>query len=422
MDHGVTEISPGTGATLYAGRLKRVMDAVALRPGDRVPVVFYTMFWHARYGGFTCRDAMYEYDRVNEVMRRLLAEFQPDIFAVPHFMTAFGPIMERMRYRLMQWPGHGADENVSFQYLDREYMKAEEYDDYLFDPTGFYLSKYLPRVAEEFEGLSQLRDLPGQYYVALILGMRHYADPRVVSSFNAMREAGEEARKMLRNAMTFAKEMADLGFPQAQGPSANAPFDYFGDNFRGSKGIMLDMFRRKDQLIAAMDKAGVFILRQALAAGSRNPSKFVFIPIHWAFDGFMSLAQFRTFFWPSFRKLLLGLIEGGLIPLVLWEGDCSTRLETIADIPRGKAVYWFERTDLVRAKEVLGDVVCLRGNVPASMMTTGTPGQVDAFCRNLIEKVGRGGGLILDGAIGIPDEAKKENVAAMFAAAHKYTA
>ena len=49
----------------------------------------------------------------------------------------------------------------------------------------------------------------------------------------------------------------------------------------------------------------------------------------------------------------------------LWEGDCTSRLETIADIPRGKAIYWFERTDLVRAKEVLGDVVCLRGNVPS---------------------------------------------------------
>jgi uroporphyrinogen-III decarboxylase len=214
--------------------------------------------------------------------------------------------------------------------------------------------------------------------------------------------------------------MAQLGFPQAQGPTANAPFDYFGDNFRGSKGIMLDMYRRKDQLIAAMDKAAVFILRQALAAGARNPSKFVFIPIHWAFDGFMSLPQFKTFFWPSFRKVILGLIDGGLIPLVLWEGNCTSRLETIADIPRAKAVYWFERTDLVRAKEVLGDVVCLRGNVPASMMTTGTPQQVDAFCRTLIEKVGKGGGLILDGAIGIPDEAKTENVAAMFEAARKY--
>ncbi len=43
---------------LYAERVRRLTDAVALRPTDRVPTVFYTMFWHARYGGFSCRDAM----------------------------------------------------------------------------------------------------------------------------------------------------------------------------------------------------------------------------------------------------------------------------------------------------------------------------------------------------------------------------
>ncbi len=410
----------GDAAARYAERTKRLMDAVELRQPDRVPAIFYTMFWHARYGGMSCRDAMYDYARVDAVMRRILEEFQPDAYALPHPMTAFGAIMERMDYRQMHWPGHGTGENVSFQYLDREYMKAEEYDEYLFDPTGFYLSKYLPRVAGGLEGLSRLTDLPGQYYVALVLGMRHYADARVVGAFAAMREAGEEARRMLSHALAFAREMEQRGFPQAQGAAANAPFDYFGDNFRGSKGILLDMYRRKDQLLAAMDKAGVFILRQALAAGSRSTSRFVFIPIHWAFDGFMSLAQFRTFFWPSFRTLLFGLIDNGLIPLVLWEGDCSSRLEVIGDIPAGKAVYWFERTDLVRAKSALGGAVCLRGNVPASMMTTGTPEQVDACCRDLIERVGKGGGFILDGAIGIPDEAKPENVRAMFESVRKY--
>ena len=406
---------------LYTERLDRILDAVALRPTDRVPTVFYTMFWHARYGGFSCRDAMYDYAKVSDATRRILLEFQPDAYALPHVITAVGPAMERIGYRQMQWPGHGTGDNVSYQYLDREYMKAEEYEDYLFDPTGFYLSTYLPRVADEFAGLDRLGDLPGMYYLALVLGMRNYAAPKVVSAFTAMREAGEEARRMLAHAAAFAADMAALGFPQSQGAMANAPFDYFGDSFRGSKGILLDMYRRRDQMLAAMDKAGVFILRQALAAGSRSPCKFVFIPTHWAFDGFMSLPQFKTFYWPSFRKLLVGLIDHGLIPLVLWEGDCTSRLEVIADIPPGKAVYWFERTDLLRAKAELGRITCLRGNVPSSMMTTGTPEDVDACCRRLIETVGKDGGFILDGAIGIFEEAKTENERCMFEAAHRYT-
>ena len=38
---------------------------------------------------------------------------------------------------------------------------------------------------------------------------------------------------------------------------------------------------------------------------------------------------------------------------------------------------------------------------------------MNAYCEKLIEVVGKGGGFILDGAIGIPDEAKPPNVRAM---------
>ena len=73
----------------------------------------------------------------------------------------------------------------------------------------------------------------------------------------------------------------------------------------------------------------------------------------------MSPKQFETFWWPTFRKMLIGLIDAGLIPMPLWEADCTKRLEMIRDIPAGKCIYWFERTDMVKAFEVLGDVVAL---------------------------------------------------------------
>ena len=108
------------------------------------------------------------------------------------------------------------------------------------------------------------------------------------------------------------------------------------------------------------------------------------------------------------------------MPLVLWEGNCTSRLELIGDIPQGKAIYWFESTDIFKAKEILGDTVCLRGNVPASILCTGTADDVDAYCKRLITEVGKGGGFILDGATSIPDEAKTENVLAMANSVHKY--
>jgi uroporphyrinogen-III decarboxylase len=135
----------------------------------------------------------------------------------------------------------------------------------------------------------------------------------------------------------------------------------------------------------------------------------------------MSQKQFEKFWWPSFRKLMIGIIDMGLIPMPLWEADCTKRLETIKDIPPGKCIYWFERTDMAKAFEVLGDVVALRGNVSPSIMSTGTPEQVDADVKRLVDQVwNRGGKLILDCAFGIPDEAPVDNVRAMYAAARKY--
>ncbi len=135
----------------------------------------------------------------------------------------------------------------------------------------------------------------------------------------------------------------------------------------------------------------------------------------------MSDKQFRQFWWSPFRKMLIGMIDAGLIPMPLWEADCTQRLEIIRDVPPGKCLYWFERTDMVRAFEVLGDVVALRGNLSPSMMTTGTPAQVDAAVKHLVDNVwAKGGKLILDTAFGLPDETPVENVRAMFDAARKY--
>ena len=120
--------------------------------------------------------------------------------------------------------------------------------------------------------------------------------------------------------------------------------------------------------------------------------------------------------------ILFGVFMTGLIPMPLWESDCTKRLEVIRDIPAGKCIYWFERTDMVKAFEVLGDVVALRGNLSPSLLTTGKPEEVDAAVRHLAENVfHKGGKLILDAAFGLPDETPVENVRAMYAAARKYT-
>ena len=418
MDKGK---QPQTAAECLAEREQRIRDVIALRQPDRVPVVMNSLFWHTRYAGLSCRDAMYDYDALSDATRRALLELQPDAYVLPHPMLALGPTMDIMGYRQLKWPGHdGLDPNVPFQYLDKEYMKGDEYEEYLFDPTGFVLRKYLPRIAAIFEPFARLPNYAGLYYTRIIHYTRSFSLPELVESMHSLAQAGEEMGVMLGKAKAFVDQMTAEGFPLMESATALAPFDYFADYFRGSRGIMLDMFRKKDLLLAAMDKAARLIPEQAIATAKRSPCNVVFIPLHWPGDGLMSPPQFREFYWPSLRKVIMTLIEQDLVPCMLWEGDCTSRLEHIGDIPPGKCIYSFERTDIFKAKQILGDVVCIRGNVPSSMMTAGTPEDIRGYCKQLIEQVGKGGGFIMDGGTGIPDEAKPENVRAMFAATREY--
>ena len=401
-------------------RKTRVEDAIALRPTDQTPFHLAWRFWPAFQAGITFEKAMYDPASMRAAAAKLIPELKPDHFQNPLPNIAIGNPLETMDFQALNWPGHGVDKNVSYQYIDQEFMFADEYDDYLFDPTGYFLHTYLPRVAGVFEPFKQLPDIPSLYYLRILMGSRGFTQPGVQEAFDKIATATEQVDDMLAEAIGLAEDMAGQGFPTLQAGTASAPFDLFTDYMRGSKGAMLDMFRQPDNLLAAIDKASRIMVRSVIKSAAGRPGKLIFMPLHWGLDGFMSPEKFETFYWPQLRQVILELIEADLVPYVFWEGECGSRLETIADIPAGKAIYKFERTDLFRAKEILGDVVCIQGNVPGSMLNTSTPDEVDDYCRRLIQEVGKGGGFILDGAVGVPDEAKYENVLAMAQPPAKY--
>ena len=144
------------------------------------------------------------------------------------------------------------------------------------------------------------------------------------------------------------------------------PFDVIGDFFRGRKGIMLDMYRRPDKVIQACEKVLPSMVQEGVSGVKASGNPRVFIALHGCPEGFMSLEQFKRFFWPTFRELMVRLVNEGCIPVILVEGGFTSRLEVIADVPPGKIWYWFEQVDMKKAKEILGGKACIGGNVPLS--------------------------------------------------------
>lgn len=413
--------APANAKAAYDARWQRIMDCVALRQPDRMPATLFGTFWLAKYAGVSYKQLMYDLDGTAEIAERAVLELDPDTVSPLVLQTAMGPTLDATGYKQVQWPGQGVGDNQPYQYLDREYMPPEEYDDFLFDPTGYYLRVYLPRVMGAFEGFSEFPNIAGGFYFRLFANVRGFLNPALQESWARVQKAGQVSQELAEHNNRFVARMAELGYPMGNIATSGAPFDVLGDYFRGARGILTDMRRRGDKLLEACDKMRRLLVRQAVPAAKAAGNPIVFIPLHWAPDAFMSQDQFKTYWWPSFRQMMLDLIAEDLIPMPMWESDCTKRLEIIQDIPKGKAIYWFERADIVRAREVLGDTVALRGNVSPSILTTGKPEDVDAAVKYIVDNVwNKGGRIILDAAFGLPDETPVENVRAMFRAARKY--
>jgi uroporphyrinogen-III decarboxylase len=185
-------------------------------------------------------------------------------------------------------------------------------------------------------------------------------------------------------------------------------------------GIMMDMFQRPDKLHEAMGRLAPIVIDEAVGkANAMGGSPVIFMPLHKGTGGFMSNEQFETFYWPTFKQVMMGLIEEGLVPLPFAEGDYMPRLEIIKDMPKGTVVWYFEHMDMARAKGVLGGKACIAGNLPASILCTSTPGKVKEACRKLIETCAPGGGYILTAGASM-NEGNPDNLRAMMEAAMEY--
>jgi hypothetical protein len=406
----------------YKESILRFKDAIKMKKlPDRVPVTTFPGMFPWFHAGMTMQEAMYDYEKCAQAFKDFVLEFQPDI----HW-GALGPgtgkMYEILDYKLYAWPGHGVAPQHVYQCKEDEYMMADEYDDLIHDPSGFFSHKYLPRVFGALSGFPMLPFLPGILEIyGLGLNFIPYGLPPVQATYKALFEAGAEALKWISALGPAEGELAMCGYPTLLGGFTKAPFDVIGDTLRGTKGIMLDIHRQPDKLLEAMDALVPLMIGLGVNNSKVTGNPLIFIPLHKGADGFMSDEHFKKFFWPTLQEVMLGLIEGGCIPFPAAEGYWNTRLEVMQDIPKGKTLWMIDQSDMKKVRQTVGKNACLFGNVPSSKLSLGTPQEIKDYVKNLIDTVGQDGGLII-GNGAFYDEAKPENVKAMIDTAKEYGA
>ncbi|MFX1450610.1 MAG: uroporphyrinogen decarboxylase family protein [Promethearchaeota archaeon] len=415
---------------LLKERKKRLFDAIAIKEPDRVPISPMSTFFPMLYKGMTQKEALYDIERSSQAIIATALEFQWD--TAPSVIVMY-PVkaFDILDSKLWKWPGaknpeQRVPDNAPYQFCEGEYMKADEYDAYFEDPTSFIIRKIIPRHYGTLSGFKRFpsRNAMLNGYMAMLGAPLTFNSPEFKASSQALKDALKEIQIWFQKGVESMLKLQRLGFPPVFAGIAQAPFDVVSEFMRGMRGSMLDMYRKPDELLKLTNSITKPMIEGALQLAVLPDAPIVFIPLHRGADGFMSDKQYAKFYWPSLKELMEGLIKAGKTPMPFFEGKYNSRLNYIEEFGKeypGKIIAWFDQTDIFKAKELFGDKICIRGNIPGSLMVTGTTHQVEEYVKKCIEIVGENGGYILDGGVsGIPDESKPENVKAMTDACLKY--
>lgn len=408
---------------VYRRHTKRVVDVMNLEVPDAVPILPFIGGYVEKYTGISPYDAMYDYEKYKQASRKFSLDFGLDYTV---FSGSFNPgkLFDALDMKTYSWPGRGNHpRDRGFQVLEAEFMKGDEYDALIADPEAFYTRIYMPRAFGALTGLGMLStawatvEMPSAPIFLIPFGL-----PEGQKALKALLDAGQEALNWLMALEDLEGGiLRERGLPRLPGGFTKAPFDMIGDTVRGTQGILTDMYRQPGKLLEALDRMVPISLQLGEGSATNTDNPFVFIPLHKGADDFMSDKNFRKFYWPSHLKVIMGLINEGLVPYHFVEGHYDNRLDVLADsgIPPRSSFWNFDMSDMVQAKKKIGGWGAIGGNVQGSTLYACTPQQVADSVKKLIDECGYNGGYALGTAL-VLDHTTPENLHAMIDTAKEY--
>lgn len=404
--------------TDYQLREKRVQDAIALREPDRVPVIPVMEAFPVYYGGKTIKQCMDDYRQTESCFDKFFADFKPDLGWDP-IMIFPAPALERLGINWFRWPGNGIeDPNVMYQYIEDEYMRADEYDEAIADMTHFMTTKWIPRSFASMQGFKKLYTRNAMWFG--FLGTFAAFDDEVIASVRAAADAAEILNGWFKYLGDYREKMkTQFQIPLAYGGFAYAPFDMIGDSLRGTTGILTDLYDQPEKVLRLVESVTDYAIADQIAGATASGRPYVWFWLHKGVDSFMSDEMYAKYYWPTLRRYIIALTEAGLVPVIYAEGKYDTRVKYLKDLPKGKVIVDFETVDMPAAKKELGGIACIAGNLPNHLLSYAKPADVTEAVKRIIGECAGGGGFMLDtGAL--VDDALPANFAAMFEAVEKY--
>ena len=382
--------------TLYQTRLRRYVTAMRRGKPDMVPIRPFVAEVTGKHAGFNCQELAHDFDIAFEAARRCAADFDWDA-VVGNMVYVWTGLTQAIGLKYYGIPGIDIPADTGFQYREPPqqdaFMRADEYDALIEDPTGFLLNVWLPRVSTSVVA-------PGQ--------------PTTMENHLSFIKGGMAMMKYFAGFGTQAARLrSESGTVSAIAGIFKAPMDILADKLRGYLGLVEDLFERRDKVVAACEALMPHLCH--VARITADPQKLV--PIgYWMHRGgvpFVSPEIFRNIYWATVKPIIEELWANGHQTLFYAEGKWDFHLTSFAELPEGSIVYHVDQGDIFKAHQVLGEKFCISGGIPNVLLGTGSPDDVRRYCKAVIDGVARDGGYILDASAIVQNDARVENLRAM---------
>jgi len=363
---------------------ERIDAAIGLRPTDRVPVSPLLISYPARCAGIRMAEMYSHFDAWFDALD-----------AAEHVLGAFDTVfpfwpadvcrLQMLEFRL---PGRDLPEDEIAQMIESEVMRREDYELMIAGRFNRWYYDYLARMWQ----LGATFPLAMPLIIARLMGIN---------------------MRSLRVKRRWARRGVPTNFDVAIYP----PFDLFSLT-RSIQPFFYDLYDCPDLVEAAMRAAMQDNLNTVqIPLRMKRGSSVCIYPMR-SSASFISTQFFERFALPYLKEIVDHFHRAGLRCVIHCDGDWTSMLPYFRELPPRSCILELDGlTDIFRAKAVLGDHLCLKGDVPATLLATGSRDDVLEYCHRLIEEVGRQGGFILSSGCEVPSDAPLENVRAMIEAA-----
>jgi hypothetical protein len=371
--------------------LGRIETAINLGKPDRVPVVPIIDFFSSRYGGINQHEMFFDLKKADRALEKTLNDLGHIDAQNMTYMGMGRTLM--LFYPKPVMPGvDGVPPDEQFQFVEVNIMEPEEY--------------------------TRLTERNAFIWLFEKIRMTHPELHNPLGAAKAMAGVASDYIKMRISAMKWRRKGVEHLLSYNYG---FIPLEYLSMMVRSFDQLILDLYRYPEEVKAACKALMKPMKLLGIASIVSTGIKRVFLGGVRTSASFIGPKQFEEFALPQWVEMVEYYVRKGITPVLHFDCDWTPFFHYLRNFPKGKCVLNLDGTsDIFKAKEVLGDHMCIMGDVPAAMLKLGEPDEVDEYCRRLITELGKDGGFILSSGCTIPIDSKPENVKAMLQSVHRY--